>query len=167
MSKITLSMMVVLCTVVAVSTALAGQGQMTVTIHAGDYSLVQTPDGNRIEMDGFGLLMDPGKPLLPMKRFLFLLPLGARATSVTVISARETGETVLPGQYDIEPFSGILPLPGSPCFEEWIERLRTEWQESYESVYFNGEPYPGELAWLAGTGTLRKYSYASIPSQGD
>lgn len=159
MSKMTLSMMVVLCAVAAVSTAHAGQGQMTVTLHAGDYGLTRTADGHRIEMDGFGLLMDPGKPLLPLKRFLFLLPLGARATSVTVISARETA---LSGQYDIVPFSGILPIPGSPFFEEQIERLQTEWQESHESVYGSDKPFPVEIAWLAGTGTLRKYSYASV-----
>ncbi len=159
MSKVALSMMVMFCAIATVSTTLAGQGRMTVTLQAGEFDLMQTPGGDRIEMDGFGLLMNPGKPLLPMKRFLFLLPLGARATSVTVIS---TQETVLPGHYDIEPFAGILPIPGSPFFEEQMERLRIEWQQNHESVYFNDEPYPDELAWLAGTGTLRKYSYASV-----
>ncbi len=159
MSKLTLPMMTVFFAVAAVSTVLAGQGQMVVTLYAGEYMLAQAPDGYHIEMDGFGYLMDPGKPMLPMKRFLFLLPPGARATSVVVMSTRETE---LPGQYDIEPFSGILPLPGTPSFDEQLDRLQTEWQESHESVYCTDEPYPDGIAWLAGAGTLRKYSYVSV-----
>ncbi len=152
-------MIIAFCTIVTVSTAFSGQGQMIVTLYSGEYCLTQAPDGHCIEMDDFGYLMDPGKPQLPLKRFNFLLPPGARATSVEVLSAQET---VLPGRYAIEAFPGILPLSSTPFLEGHIERLRTEWQENYESVYNSDEPYPGRIAWLSGTGSLRKYSYASV-----
>lgn len=139
--------------------AAADTGRLVVSLYPGEYEIVQGFNGQRIEMDGFSQLMDPGKPLLPMKRFQILLPPGARAVSADVIgsSANE-----LPRHCDIEPFVGILPLLGSPQLEEEVARLNEEWQANHEATYLSDNPYPHRIAWLSGAGTLRKYSYASI-----
>jgi len=145
--------------VAATSLAAADAGRLVVSLYPGEYEIVQGLDGQRIEMEDFSQLMDPGKPLLPMKRFQILLPPGARAVSVDVISS---SANELAARYDIEPFVGILPLLGSPRLEEEVARLKEEWQVSHEATYLSDNPYPHRVAWLAGAGTLRKYSYASI-----
>jgi hypothetical protein len=159
-SHISLVVLLQVFALVAVtSLAAADTGRLVVSLYPGEYEIVQDLNGQRIEMENFGQLMDPGKPLLPMKRFQILLPPGARALSVDVIgsSANE-----LPVDYDIEPFIGILPLLGSPRLEEGIARLNEEWQVNHDATYLSDSPYPHRIAWLSGAGTLRKYSYASV-----
>jgi len=145
--------------ITATSLASADSGSLVVSLYPGEYEIVQGLDGQRIEMEGFSQLMDPGKPLLPMKRFQILLPPGARAVSVDVIgsSANE-----LPVYYDIQPFAGVVPLLNPQYLEEELARLDEEWQANHEAVYLSDQAYPHRIAWLSGAGTLRKYSYVSI-----
>ena len=145
--------------VTTTSLAVADSASLVVTLYPGEYEIVQEPEGQRIEVDGFGQLMDPGKPLLPLKRFQILLPPGARAVSVDVISS---SSAELPLEYEIQPFAGFLPLPGSPYLEEELARLDEEWQANYEATFLSDNAYPHRIAWLSGAGTLRKYSYVSI-----
>ncbi|MFH1312110.1 MAG: C25 family cysteine peptidase [Candidatus Eisenbacteria bacterium] len=136
-----------------------GEGRATATLRSGAYQVSQETGGSRIEMEGFGHLMVPGSPRLPMERFLIALPPGARALSVDVVTA----ETVqLPDVYEIEPFPQIMMLPGMPRHDEAMERMGREWETKHESVYFSDSPFPSDVAWLAERGTLRKYAYASV-----
>lgn len=130
-----------------------------VTLHADAYRVTDGRRGQRIEVEGFGHLMIPGRPQLPMKRFLIALPPGAIARSVEVVSTRPSE---LPGAYEIEPFPPIMFLPGAPRFDETVQRMQREWQADYEDVYLSDSPFPEAVAWLAGSGTLRKYSYAAV-----
>jgi hypothetical protein len=135
------------------------EDHVAVTLSSGAYEISQGAEGSRIEMEGFGQLMVPGSPLLPMERFLIALPPGARALSVDVVAT----ETVqLPGVYEIEPFPQIMMLPGIPRHDEAMERMGREWEANHESVYLSDSPFPGDVAWLAERGTLRKYAYASV-----
>jgi hypothetical protein len=133
--------------------------RVIVTLEAGAYRITGGPEGRHIEMEGFGDLMVPGAPMLPMKRFLIALPPGARALSVEIIGT-QTRE--LTGIYDIDPFPGIRFLPGMPRLDEAMERLDREWRATNEAVYHSDSPFPGEAAWISGKGTLRKYSYAAL-----
>ena len=143
----------------ATSLATAGTGRLVVSLYPGDYEIVQDIDGQKIEMEDFSQLMDPGKPLLPLKRFQILLPPGARAVSAEVIAS---SSNALPMHYDIQPFAGFLPLLGSPQLDEEVARLNEEWQVNHDATYFSDNQFPDRIAWLGGAGTLRKYSYASI-----
>ncbi len=145
--------------ITATSLAAAGSGSLVVSLYPGEYEIVQGLNGQRIEMEDFSQLMNPGKPLLPLKRFQILLPPGARAVSVDVISS---SASELPMYYDIQPFDGVLPLLNSPYLEEELARLDEEWQANHEAVYLSDDQYPHKIAWLSGAGTLRKYSYVSI-----
>jgi hypothetical protein len=145
--------------VATTSLATAETERLVVSLYSGEYEIVQDINGQRIEMKNFSQLMDPGKPMLPMKRFQILLPPGARAISVDVIGS---SVNELPMHYDIQPFVGILPLLGSPQFEEEVTRLNEEWQVNHDATYLSDNPYPHRTAWLSGAGTLRKYSYVSI-----
>ncbi len=144
--------------IAAVSLASAS-GSIVVSLYPEEYELIQGFNGLRIDMDNFSQLMDPGKPLLPMKRFQVLLPPGARAVSVNVIGSCANESEMI---YDIQPFAGFLPLLNPLYLEEELARLAEEWHANYEAVYLSDQPYPDRIAWLSGAGTLRKYSYVSI-----
>ncbi len=136
-----------------------GEGLATVTLHAAGFDVAGPAGARTIEMDGFGRLGRPGAPALPVKRFLVALPPGARAISARVLGASGIR---LPGTYDIKPCPQILPLPGTPRFAEYAARMRAEWQAAHDAVYTADDGWPGGIAWLAGSGTLRKYSYAAV-----
>lgn len=141
------------------SPAIADSGSLVVSLYPGEYEIVQGADGDRIAMEGFGQLMEPGKPLLPIRRFQILLPPGARAVSVNVIGY---SSSELPLEYEIQPFEGFYPLLNPPYLEEELAALNAEWQTNYETTYLSNNEYPHRIAWLSGAGTLRKYSYVSI-----
>lgn len=133
--------------------------RVSAVLHGPAHEFVEGADGMRVVMEGYGDLMVPGKPVLPMKRFLIALPPGARARSVEVSSARTTP---LPGTIAIEPFPAMRALVGPSGFEHAAEEMNREWAANHAAVYESDGPYPEKIAWMGGSGTLRKYSYAEI-----
>ena len=85
----------------------AASDVLTIEVSAGAYQIVNKGAEQMIEMEGFGYLMDPGKPMIPSKGFLVALPPGARVQSAAVkgISPQE-----LPGSYRIMPTPLITPM---------------------------------------------------------
>jgi len=136
-----------------------GEGRATVTLHASDYAFAGPVDARSIDMQGFGRLGRPGRPDLPMKRFLIGLPPGARALSVEVIGA---GTSRLPGEYRIRPYAQVMPLPDAPNFSGHMERMRSEYRAGHDAAYLADGPCPERIAWLDASGGLRKYAYASV-----
>jgi hypothetical protein len=132
---------------------------LTMEVSADQYQITSRTGGQVIEMEGFGYLMVPGKPMLPAKNFLIALPPGARILSVEV---NGIGASQLPGTYQITPTPPILPLSDSPQYERLVQELQDEWQSNNQSVYSSDQPYPDERGELKASGTLRKYSYASV-----
>jgi hypothetical protein len=137
----------------------ATEGSLTVTLSSAPYNIILVGEGQRIEMEGFGYLMNPGKPMLPQKKFLIALPPGARAKSVEVEGALATE---LSGTYRIAPTSPMLPVADAEMSSEALKKMNQEWQGNYRAVYRSDVGYPGETVGLAGAGSLRKYAYASV-----
>ena len=125
----------------------AGAGEATITLHAAEYEVSEAPAGQKLDMNGFGYIGVPGAPRLPMKRFLVVLPPGARALSVEVLGLRTS---TLSGDYTIAPHDPVMPLPDAPRFEEHAARMRAEWQAEYDAVYGEDRAFPSRAAWLAG-----------------
>ncbi len=144
--------------VLAVPAEVAAE-RLTMQLHAAEYQIVDKDDGQLIEMQGYGYLNVPGKPMLPAKNFLIALPPGARVRSVQVIG---TGPVELLGTYQITPCPPAMPLADPQQFPELMEGAKREWQGNNQAVYSSDQPYPNERGRLAGSGSLRKYSYASI-----
>ena len=132
---------------------------VTIDVTAGHYQIVNKGAEQMIEMEGFGYLMDPGKPMLPSRSFLIALPPGARVQSVAV---KEIGTEELPGTYQIIPAPLISPMIALQQENEFMTRLEREWEENNQATYSSDQAYPGERGELKGSGTLRKYSYASV-----
>ncbi|MCK4546198.1 MAG: T9SS type A sorting domain-containing protein [Candidatus Eisenbacteria sp.] len=134
-------------------------GRVIVDVVSGDYRIIDWEEGHRVRMEDCAYLAAPGKPLLPAKRFLIALPPGARVTSV---EAEGIGATDLPGRYQIEPAPPPIPLADPVRRAELLEEMGREWRNSKEEAYSSDLAYPREIVTLAGSGTLRKYAYASI-----
>jgi hypothetical protein len=140
----------------SVSTAEERIEVQTIDLTSGEFRLVTEPCGTRIEMDGFGHLMAPGRPMLPARNFSVLLPPGARVLSLDV---QETGARDVPGTHRIVATPLLVPLTHSP---EVMEEMRREWNRNHDEVFGSNRAYPPVVARITGSGTLRKYSYVSI-----
>lgn len=130
---------------------------LTLNLSSKDYSIVELEDGQQtIQMEDFGYLLDPGKPLLPAKVFMIALPPGAE-----VLNAAITGMSPieLPGTYRIEPAPPIVP---SDNRRELVKRLIREWKENYDATYSSDQIYPEKVGEYLGPGGLRKYTFAKI-----
>jgi hypothetical protein len=132
---------------------------ISLAIPVGEYEIEDTEQGQKITVEGFGYVLVPGKPMLPARRFLIALPPGARVQSVEV---EGTGASQLPGTYRIMPTPPILPMADPLQYSELVEKMQREWQRNREAVYSTDQAYPKERGKLTGSGTMRKYSYASV-----
>ena len=132
---------------------------LTITVKAFDYQITDGDRGQRIEMEGFGYLMEPGKPMLPAKNFLVALPPGAHVQSVEV---KGIGAKQLTGTYRIVPSPPIMPLIDPVQYPQLVEKMQREWQRNNDAVYSSDQAYPKERGRLKGSGSLRKYSYVSV-----
>ncbi|MGB2768500.1 MAG: C25 family cysteine peptidase [Candidatus Zixiibacteriota bacterium] len=151
-------LLVTILALVVASASLAAD-VLTIEVDAGEYQIINRDRGRLIEMEGLGYLMDPGKPMLPSKSFLIALPPGARVQSVAV---KEIGTEELPGTYQIMPTPLISPMIALQQDNEFMTRLEREWEENNQATYSSDQAYPGQRGELRGSGTLRKYSYASV-----
>ncbi len=71
--------------VLGLSSTSSYAGTYQYTIESGSYEIVDAGDGNQeIKMEGFGQLLEPGKPKLPSKIFAIAIPLCVTADSVEV-----------------------------------------------------------------------------------
>ena len=132
---------------------------LTVELRSGTYQVIDTDGGQKIEMESFGYLADSGWPLLPERRFLVLLPPGARAQSVD-IEGIESGP--LTGAYRIVPAAPLLPLTDPFGTKDVLPNAIQECEGNQRIAYRSDAPYPARPVRLAGSGSLRKYSYAHV-----
>lgn len=114
---------------------------LTVTLRAGEYQIINVDKGQWIEMEGFGYLMEPGKPILPANNFLIALPPGARVQSIEV---KGIGATQIPGTYRILPAPPIMPIADPRQYPQYVERMQREWQRNNEAACSSDQVYPKE-----------------------
>jgi hypothetical protein len=110
----------------------------------------------RIEIDSFSYLTNIGKPMLPVKNFIFALPPSARVRSVDFQFDKLTE---LPGFYNIEPAPIIIPIDNS---QNLYEKVQEEWIENNQITYYSDQVFPPENGKITNTGTIRKYPYVSL-----
>jgi len=122
-----------------------------------EFQIVEYDSEQRIELDGFNYLGDPGRPMLLSKNILFALPPRAKIQSVEFIGI---GVQQIPGNYQIMPTSPIISLDKSD--EDHLDQMNKEWQDTYDSIYYSDDVYPSEYGKFIGSGALRKFSYISV-----
>jgi hypothetical protein len=132
-------------------------GTFHYTIEAGSYEIVELEDGDQeIHMQGFGQLLDPGKPKLPSKIFCIAIPPGVRADSIRI-----AGNTLteLPGTYDITPAPMVSPLDAT---EAEVDANRAVYQNIVETAYASDTAYPDREGVAITQGAYRKYNLVQV-----
>ena len=129
----------------------------TCTINAGEYRIVDLEGGRHLtQIDEFGYLLVPGKPMLSARVFLVAVPPGVEITSVTTTGLNPVE---LPGRFNIKPAPPHLP---SNEREDVIAACREEYQENLSATYATDAAYPSSPGRYLGTGALRKYSFVRV-----
>jgi hypothetical protein len=116
---------------------------LDITLYAGSYQIHPHEDGTfEIEMEGFGCLLHPGTPVLPLKTIYVGLPPGATASSIELIS--EKTEIIT---------TSLLPTLALGVADSSIANQITTPSEEiiFDTCYSN-----------LGNSRLRKYSIATI-----
>ncbi len=131
---------------------------LEMVLPAFDTFSVVTEGGNIVlKNDETGHLYVPGKPLLPVKKYMIALPPGAIARGIEVV---RQGKRQIPGIHRMKPAPEIESMSG--FMTGAAEKMKAEWQKNHDATYTLDEAYPGFEGKLAGSGSLRKYSYASV-----
>jgi hypothetical protein len=122
-------------------------------------NIVNEEKGQRLELEGFSYLLVPGKPMLPVKNYMFALPPGTKAKSVDY---KVEKAILMQDSYDIVLVEPIIVLDDSNYYEYESIMIEWKWNNNYQSTYSSNQAYPEEVCRVIGFGTFRKYSYVSI-----
>jgi hypothetical protein len=131
--------------------------EITVKIPIGSYEIKETVQGDEINVEDFGHLLIPGKPNLPSKIFSIAIPPGAILFDVKINSGIGT---TLDGIYDIKPVN--VPIVMGEEDPEVSEQKLKKYNENYEAVYGNNNPYPLSVAEFERTAGYRKYNLVDV-----
>lgn len=127
------------------------------TIEAGNYEIADAGNGfQEIKMEGFGWLLDPGKPKLPSKIFSISIPPGAAIESV---EATGVGLMDLEGTYRIAPAPMVSALSAT---DREIEQTKAEYERIVQEAYASDAPYPTREGEFRQKGAYRKYNLAMV-----
>jgi len=132
-------------------------GRIYHTIETPPFELIEGPDGQRIQVDGFGIIGEPGKPLLPGRIFALAVPPGAVVTSV---SWQAQDPVVLEGIYSL-PATPLARVIGNEN-PDIYESRRSEWQSIVDAAYGTDDPYPTEPVIAVSTGGYRGYQLVDV-----
>jgi hypothetical protein len=129
---------------------------ISVLIEIPSYSIVETSNGEKILVEDFGRLSEPGEPFLPSKIFSIAIPPSATFVALTF----DLGEKkAIPGSHDICPIEpSILPQEYPDLTKEQTER----YQSRVASIYSSDDPYPSQIVTLIGTSGYREYNLVDI-----
>jgi hypothetical protein len=123
----------------------------------GALHIIDTPQGQQIDIDTYDSFLLPGAPGLPAKHVLIALP-----PQSTLISAElHTSSFIrVPGIVHVAPVSPLLPLDDGRSLAQcspW-----NDYQEIYDQVYSSNEAYPQDMIQVKASGTFHCYPYLSL-----
>ena len=135
---------------------LNGLQTISVSIQIPSYSIFETLKGEKIIVDGFGRLSDPGEPYLPSKVFSIAIPPSAAFVALNV----DPGEKrVIPGVHDIYPIEpSVIPWE----YDDLADEQAMKYQSLVTSIYASDEPYPSQIVTLKGISGYREYNLVDI-----
>jgi hypothetical protein len=130
---------------------------LTITLQAEEYDIIHVDEAQqKVEMEGFTNLLEPGKPMLPARCFMIALPPGAEVLSVGFI---ESNLIEVQGRYQIIPASPFLPQDND---EDMVKECLDLWQRNYDITYSSDKAFPENAGEYLGTGGLRKYTFIRV-----
>lgn len=131
-------------------------GEVIVDIDVPAFNIKELSKGTQsINIDGFELLKEPGKPALPFKLLTLAIPPGAVVQNVEVRGTL----TTLTGNYNIEPATPVFPMNENP---KLVSQCYDKYNANKQMIYSSNTPYPSSSGELVSTGGLRKYNLAMV-----
>ena len=115
-------------------------------------------DGQRVTIDGFGGVSEPGAPRLPVRIFPILLPAGAQVIDVGFAAE---SLTPIPGSFDLTPAPIWEPI-GFDDDDAMRAAEQQRFAATYESTYSSDELYPARPVVLERTGSFRGYDLVDV-----
>lgn len=131
-------------------------GIIEFTLTVPPYNLQTQNDSFTIKISGFTQTLIPGAPMLPARSYMLLLPPGAIAKGVEIVSSTDEE---LKGSYKIKPASPYAPTIKN---EELIEYSIDKWSQNRQKYYIEGKKFPEEFLWMSGKGNYRRFCYAKV-----
>jgi hypothetical protein len=132
-------------------------GTITVDIPVGGYKINEVNQNHEVAIEGYGRLLIPGQPNLPSKIFSIAIPPGSYVRDVQF---ETKNSIILPGVYQITPC--VLPRVIGSENPVLYERDQQSYEENYNSIYGQNEPYPLSVGEVVGTGGYRKYNLVDV-----
>jgi len=151
------SLLVSVIVVLAMGAQMALADDYRYTLEAGEYDIVDAGEGYQvIRMEGFGYLLDPGKPKLPSQIFAIAVPPGVK---IDTVATRGIDPVVLDGTYRIQPAPVVIMLSAD---EEKEASTRRHYEEILREAYASEQPYPAVSGVFEQQGGYRKYDLALV-----
>lgn len=132
-------------------------GEISVTVKAGNYKIENTEQGSYVSVEDFGQLLIPGKPNLPSKIISIAIPPGAKFVD---LSFEVSDSITLTGSYNVPPVN--LPRVISAEDSEVYQQELSKYTENYNSVYGKNNPYPYSAVEFVQTSGYRKYNLVDV-----
>lgn len=133
------------------------QGVSSTTISVESYHIRTTEQGDELEVEHFGRLLVPGKPMMPSKILAIAIPPGAHMTKVTY----ETSEPILlQDTYDIVP----TPLPETIGQTDTtvVEQEQQEYDNTLLETYSTNTLYPETIVEFVQPAFYRAYNLVDV-----
>jgi len=130
---------------------------INVEMTVGNFEIKSIDTGQEITVENFGCLLVPGAPNLPSKIFSIAIPPEAM---VKDIDFEIQNSLTIPGFYNIQP----VALPRVIGQEDPViyDQEQEKFNENYDLVYGNDQPYPTSVVEFVRTSGYRKYNLVDI-----
>jgi hypothetical protein len=130
---------------------------ITFNITIDSYKIISDNDVQEIVVENFGHNLISGYPDIPSKIFSIAIPPEAELVEISFVTK---DRVVLPERYNIKP----VPIPETigKVDSEKNERDLIIYDNNYDSVYLNNEPYPTKNVEFVRTSHYRKYNLVDV-----
>ena len=153
------TMLSVLALVALGSVAQADQPEhrLSVAVPQAAATITETSAGQRVQIEGFGTLHEPGVPQLPMRIYPIAIPPGAELVRVTCTASEPFA---LPTRCDVPPAPVWEPL--GPASEQARAAEQQRFDANHAAIYATDQPYPPNPVEFVRTAGYRGYNLVDV-----
>ena len=122
-----------------------------------DYQIIDSDNGQKIYVEGFGRLSTSGEPNLPSKIFSVAIPPG---TQFVNLYYENSEEIIIPGNHSIRPITP--PQLTGKDISSTLDIYNQIFEDTYDSIYNCDTSYPEDVVEFVRTSGYRKYNIVDV-----
>ena len=122
-----------------------------------DCQIIDSDNGQKIYVEGFGRLSTPGEPNLPSKIFSIAIPPGAQFVNLYYENSEEI---IIPGNHIIRPITP--PQLTGKDISSTLDIYNQIFEDNYNSIYNCDTSYPEDIVEFVRTSGYRKYNIVDV-----